>query len=93
MMSVTNIASTNRNPGIVPPWLSTPSPARNPGIVPPHLQFPIKILPIELPEQEYHILPIAEEIYTILPFDGETQFVSESVDASPASLADALRGR
>lgn len=73
--------AANRNPGIVPPWLTQPEP-RNPGIVPPWLLEPITILPID-EEQEFHILPV----------DGETQFVPESVDASPASLADVLRGR
>lgn len=70
----------NRNPGIVPPWLTRPEP-RNPGIVPPWLLQPITILPID--EPEFHILPV----------DGDTQFVPQSVGASPASLIDALRGR
>lgn len=73
-------ATANRNPGIVPPWLSKPEP-RNPGIVPPWLLEPITILPVD--EPEFHILPV----------DGETQFVAQSVDASPASLIDALRAR
>jgi hypothetical protein len=60
----------------------TAAPTRNPGIVPPWLLEPITILPVD-DEPEFHILPV----------DGDTQFVPESVDASPASLADALRGR
>jgi hypothetical protein len=80
IQSISSIETTNRNPGIVPPWLTKPQ-AKNPGIVPPWLLEPITILPVD--EPEFHILPV----------DGETQFVSESVDASPASLADALRGR
>lgn len=72
--------AANRNPGIVPPWLTKPEP-RNPGIVPPWLLNPITILPVD--EPEFHTLP----------FDEDTQFVTLSADASPASLADALRGR
>jgi hypothetical protein len=79
MMTSTVAPTTNRNPGIVPPWLSQPRP-KNPGIVPPWLQTPIRILPVE---DEVHILPV----------DGETQFVSEAAFVSPTSLADALRGR
>ena len=81
LMNITNInEAANRNPGIVPPWLSKPQP-RNPGIVPPWLEDPITILPID--EQEFHVLPIS----------GTTKFVHESVDVSPTSLIDALRGR
>jgi hypothetical protein len=71
--------AANRNPGIVPPWLTKPQP-KNPGIVPPWLLEPITILPVDVPE--FHILPV-----------DETQFVPVSADASPASLADVLRGR
>lgn len=81
MSSISTIHTADRNPGIVPPWLSTPAPAKNPGIVPPWLQQPITILPVDEPE------------FTILPVDGETQFVSEPADVSPMSLGDALRGR
>jgi hypothetical protein len=70
----------NRNPGIVPPWLTSPEP-RNPGIVPPWLREPFTILPVN--EPEFHILPVG----------GDTKFVSESLDASPASFVDALRNR
>jgi hypothetical protein len=71
--------------------ITTPqeTPGRNPGIVPPWLQ-PAKnpgIVPPWLLDQPIHILPVDETV------GGDTQFVSESVDASPASLADALRGR
>lgn len=87
---ITPIApTTNRNPGIVPPWL-TPTPAKNPGIVPPWLQTPIHILPVEEP---ITILPIDAPEFHILPVDGETQFVSESTIVSPNSLIDALRAR
>ena len=80
---MTSVAATsNRNPGIVPPWLSQPQPAKNPGIVPPWLQTPVHILPVDDAE-EFHILPVS----------GETQFVSEAAIVSPTSLADALRGR
>ena len=80
MMTSAVAPTTNRNPGIVPPWLSQPRP-KNPGIVPPWLQQPIRILPVDEPE------------FTILPVDGETQFVPEPANVSPTSLADALRGR
>jgi hypothetical protein len=70
----------NRNPGIVPPWLTKPEP-RNPGIVPPWLLEPITILPVD--EPEFHILPVG----------GDTTFVTESLDASPASFVDVLRSR
>lgn len=73
--------TTNRNPGIVPPWLTKDEPAKNPGIVPPWLLEPI------------HILPIDEQGPAVRSLGGDTQFVSESVDASPASLADVLRSR
>ena len=73
--------AANRNPGIVPPWLTQPMP-KNPGIVPPWLLNPITILPIDEPE-EYHSLPVS----------GDTEFVPQSTDASPASLLDALHGR
>ena len=75
-------APHGQNPGIVPPWLSGPKApvVKNPGIVPPWLQ------------EEFHILPVTEE-YTILPVTGETQFVRETADLSPMSLADALRAR
>ena len=79
-MTSTIAAATNRNPGIVPPWL-TPAPTKNPGIVPPWLQTPIRILPVD--EPEFHILPVG----------GETQFVSDPAAVSPTSLADALRSR
>lgn len=85
--SITSAA--DRNPGIVPPWLSGPGTGRNPGIVPPWLQRPITILPIEEP---ITILPVDEPEFEILPVD-ETQFVSESAVVSPTSLADILRGR
>jgi hypothetical protein len=81
MIAPITTASHDRNPGIVPPWL-TPTQGRNPGIVPPWLADPIRILPVD-----------DEPEFTILPVDGDTQFVPQSVDASPASLADALRGR
>ncbi len=87
--------AANRNPGIVPPWLTKPQP-KNPGIVPPWLLEPITILPIEEPTAPapISILPVNDaEEYHILPVSGETQFVRESVDASPASLADVLRSR
>ena len=80
--------AANRNPGIVPPWLTKPEP-KNPGIVPPWLLEPITILPIEEPVT---ILPVDVPEFHILPVD-ETQFVPVSADASPASLADVLRGR
>ncbi len=90
IQSITSTNGTaNRNPGIVPPWLDT-SQAKNPGIVPPWLLEPITILPVEEP---ITILPVGEPEFHILPVDGETQFVPELVDASPASLADVLRGR
>ena len=81
---MTSIApASNQNPGIVPPWLTSPAkpPVKNPGIVPPWLQQPIHILPVDEPE------------FSILPVDGETTFVSTPVAVSPTSLADALRGR
>ena len=81
--------AANRNPGIVPPWLTKPQ-AKNPGIVPPWLLEPITILPVEEPVT---ILPVDAPEFHILPVDGETQFVPQSADASPASLADVLRGR
>lgn len=81
MIQATTTAAADRNPGIVPPWL-TPERAKNPGIVPPWLLDPITILPVD-----------GEPEFTILPVGGDTQFVPEPVDASPASLADALRGR
>lgn len=81
MITATTTAP-NRNPGIVPPWLTGPTPAKNPGIVPPWLQTPV------------HILPVDEEpVITILPVGGATQFVSEPAFVSPTSLADALRAR
>lgn len=90
-MTSTIAPTTNRNPGIVPPWLTKPTvPSRNPGIVPPWLQTPIRILPIEEP---ITILPVDEPEFSILPVGGETQFVSESAAVSPTSLADVLRGR
>ena len=76
-----SIETTNRNPGIVPPWLSEQG-SKNPGIVPPWLLEPIHTLPVD-DEPEFHILPVG----------GDTQFVSESVDVSPTSLADAIRNR
>lgn len=82
--------ATNKNPGIVPPWLTPRPPAKNPGIVPPWLQQPIRILPIDEP---ITILPVDEPEFHILPVDGETQFVSTPAAVSPTSLADALRGR
>lgn len=57
--------SSNRNPGIVPPWLLDP----------------------------IRILPIDEQGPAARTFGGDTQFVAESVDASPASFADILRSR
>lgn len=75
--------AADRNPGIVPPWLQ-PERTKNPGIVPPWLADPIHILPVDDDD---------EPIFTILPVDGETQFVPEPVDAPPVSLADVLRGR
>lgn len=88
--TMTITATSNRNPGIVPPWLNQPQ-GKNPGIVPPWLQSPITILPIEDP---ITILPIDEDPeFTILPVDGDTQFVRESIDLSPTSLIDALRAR
>ena len=82
MMISTTSTARNDNPGIVPPWLSGPTPAKNPGIVPPWLQTPV------------HILPIDEEpIVTILPVGGNTAFVSEPTFVSPTSLVDALRAR
>ena len=81
IQSITSSEAPNRNPGIVPPWLTKPQP-KNPGIVPPWLLEPITILPVA-EDEDVHILPV----------DGETQFVSTPVDASPASLADVLRGR
>ena len=81
IQQLTSIAASNRNPGIVPPWL-TPERSKNPGIVPPWLAEPIHILPVD-----------DEPEFTIQPVGGDTQFVPESVDASPACLADALRGR
>lgn len=81
MMTSALAPTTNRNPGIVPPWLTQPRP-KNPGIVPPWLQQPVHILPVDEAE-EFHILPV----------NGDTQFVSEAADVSPTSLADALRGR
>lgn len=81
--------AANRNPGIVPPWLTTPQ-AKNAGIVPPWLLEPITILPVEEPVA---ILPVSEPEFHILPVDGDTQFVPVSADASPASLADVLRRR
>jgi hypothetical protein len=81
MTTITAAPAANRNPGIVPPWLTKPAPAtKNPGIVPPWLQSQIRILPVE---DEVHILPV----------DGETQFVSTPASFSPTSLADVLRGR
>lgn len=88
-MTSTIAPTTNRNPGIVPPWLTEPR-AKNPGIVPPWLQTPIRTLPIEEP---ITILPVDEQEFHILPVGGETQFVSESAAVSPTSLADVLRGR
>ena len=89
IQSINTTGAANNNPGIVPPWLLKPQP-KNPGIVPPWLLEPITILPVEEPVT---ILPVDEPEFHILPVDGETQFVRESVDASPASLADVLRGR
>jgi hypothetical protein len=74
-------AATNRNPGIVPPWLTKDGQPKNPGIVPPWLLNPI------------HILPVDEQDHQVRSVGGDTQFVSELVDASPASLADTLRSR
>ncbi len=77
----TTIQATTSNSGIVPPWLQGER-TKNPGIVPPWLLEPIHILPVD-DEPEFHILPVG----------GDTQFVTESVDVSPTSLADALRAR
>ncbi len=90
IQSITSTEAANRNPGIVPPWLTKPQ-AKNPGIVPPWLLEPITILPVE--DEPVTILPVDEPEFHILPVGGETQFVRQSVDASPASLIDALRGR
>ena len=57
---------------------------------PPWLLEPITILPVEEP---ITILPVEVPEFHILPIDGDTQFVPESVDASPASLIDVLRSR
>ncbi|MCB0880565.1 MAG: hypothetical protein KDC46_16475 [Thermoleophilia bacterium] len=80
MIQPTNTTLPNRNPGIVPPWL-TPERSKNPGIVPPWLL------------ETVHILPVDEGETTFSPVNGETQFVPQSIDASPASMIDALRGR
>ncbi len=96
IQSITSTNGTaNRNPGIVPPWLTKPAQPKNPGIVPPWLLEPITILPVEdvAASEPITILPVAEPEFHILPFDGETQFVPMSAVASPATLADALRGR
>jgi len=71
-----NIATTNRNPGIVPPWLTAEP--KNPGIVPPWLELPVHILPVDVSA------PVATA-------GGETQFVRESTALSPNTLVDALR--
>ena len=60
---------------------NTTLPNRNPGIVPPWLL------------ETVHILPVDEGETTFSPVNGETQFVPQSIDASPASMIDALRGR
>lgn len=83
MTHFTITSSPNRNPGIVPPWLSKTEP-RNPGIVPPWLQNSVHILPIE-EATPIHILPVE--------MDGETQFVSDTSSISPMTLLDALRSR
>lgn len=74
--------TTDRNPGIVPPWLTGPATDadRNPGIVPPWLigdEDTPKILPVDSPNATV-----------------QTTFVREPAGASPQiALADAVRGR
>lgn len=86
MLQITALpAAADRNPGIVPPWLVSEAPTKNPGIVPPWLADPIRILPVDEDSDE--------PIFTILPIDGDTEFVPEPVDVTPTSLADAVRGR
>ena len=64
-MSITLQATGDRNPGIVPPWLTNPKP-KNPGVVPPWLINPIHILPVDMP-------PMRPA--------GETQFVPATTDS------------
>jgi len=77
-MIVKSLTTTDRTPGIVPPWLSTPADVdTNPGIVPPWLtggDIP-RILPVDSPNAAV-----------------QTTFVPESVSFSPPSLIEALRG-
>jgi hypothetical protein len=73
---------TDRNPGIVPPWLTRPAVAgdRNPGIVPPWLT--------EDPDTP-RILPVNGGNATI-----ETSFVREPATSSPTlTLIAALQPR
>jgi hypothetical protein len=100
---IVSTTTTDRNPGIVPPWLTEPASVhdadRNPGIVPPWLT---EAPSVRDTDRNPGIVPpwlIGDETPRILPVDSpnatvQTTFDREPADASPPrALADALRAR